>query len=189
MDIKNKFLILIVINVITYFAANWIANQSGSNIYILMGVQRNLVLDYHEYYRIITYAFAHADVMHLFVNMLALYSLSDPVIRFTDEKFSFIIYLIAIVVSGVGVIIFDANAIMVGSSGAIYGLFGILIYFAIEQALKGNTVMFRSLFPVIVINVIISLMPGISLLGHLFGLLTGLVGAFIYSKVLKKSNW
>ncbi|MDL2211878.1 rhomboid family intramembrane serine protease [Erysipelotrichaceae bacterium OttesenSCG-928-M19] len=178
---NNKFTILIIIYVVIYFAIDLFGRQYGLTSYDLLGVQKNLVLDYHQYYRVLTYSFAHGDIMHLAVNMIALYSLAEPVIKFTDEKFSVIIYFAAALVSGLGIVFFS-NAIAVGSSGAIYGLFGVLIYFALKQAKYGYNQLIVNMLPIIIINLVISFMPGISLMGHLFGLITGLIGSYIYDK-------
>ncbi|MDF9866714.1 membrane associated rhomboid family serine protease [Bacilli bacterium PM5-3] len=184
----NKFTILILINVVVYFAAQIFIGQSEYDIYYWFGIQKNLFLDGHEFYRLFTYSFAHGDIVHLIMNMIALYYISDPVIRFTDEKFSFIIYAIAALVSGLGIVFFSSE-ITVGSSGAIYGLFGVIIYYAIKQYRHGYNEMVVSLLPVIIINIIISFAPDVSLTGHLFGLLAGLIGAFIYDKRKRQQYW
>ncbi len=62
---RNGFLILIVVNVIVYFLGTFLAVRSGIDIYTMLGAQSYFVLHEHEYYRIITYAFAHGDLMHL----------------------------------------------------------------------------------------------------------------------------
>lgn len=181
MNVNKKFGALIIVYIILYFAMTYISGQNGLDIYTMFGIQKDLVLDYHEYYRILTYSFAHGDIMHLAFNMLALYSLVDAVIRFTSEKATIIIYALAALASGLGVLLFS-SAFTVGASGAIYGLFGVLIYYALKQRKYGYDDMFRSLLPIIGINLIISFLPGISMVGHLFGLATGLVGAYIYDK-------
>lgn len=164
------------------------AQSVGSDNYWLFGINKEFIFGNHEYYRIVTAPFAHGDILHLVVNMIALSSLSVPVIRFTDEKFSFIIYFVAALVSSLGVLFFS-DALTVGSSGAIYGLFGVLIYFAFKQRKYGYDDMFKSLMPVIFVNLIISIMPGVSLVGHLFGLLAGLVGSYIYDKNRRRQYW
>lgn len=188
MNLNKKVNVLIIVYIISYFAMTMISNQNGLNIFMMFGIQKNLVLDYHEYYRIITYSFAHASIMHLAFNMIALYSLADVVISFTSEKAAALIYAIAALVSGLGVLVFGgSNTVTVGASGAIYGLFGILIYFALKQRKYGYNDMLQSLIPIIVINLIISFMPNVSMVGHLFGLLSGLVGAYIYDRQKRRN--
>ena len=182
---NNKFAILIILNVVVYFATTMYSTRMDSNVYDMFGIQRDLVLSYHEYYRILTAPFTHGDIFHLAVNMIALNALIYPVITFTSEKFSLIIYGVAALVSGITVILFG-TAFTVGSSGAVYGLFGVLIYFGIKEYLHGYHDLIKSLGPVIVMNLIISFMPGVSLEGHLGGLVAGLIASFIYDKYVNR---
>lgn len=181
MNVNKKFGVLIIIYVISYFVMTYVSMQNGLDIYTMFGLQQDLVCKYHEFYRILTYSFAHGDIMHLAFNMVALYSLVDAVISFTSEKATIIIYTISTLVSAIGVLLLS-SAFTVGASGAIYGLFGVLIYYALKQRKYGYNDMFRSLLPVIVINLVLSFLPEVSMTGHLFGLATGLIGAYIYDK-------
>lgn len=188
--IRNRnFTIIILVNVVVFFLISLIYKEDATRAsYIIFGVEKTAVLEYNQIYRLLTYSFVHADIMHLVLNMLALNSLADIVIRFTSEKFSIALYFIAAIVSGIGIVLFT-NQITIGASGAVYGLFGILIYFSIKQYRMGNSEMFRSILPIILINLFISLAPGISLVGHLGGLIVGLIGSFIYDKKIRKTYW
>lgn len=152
-----------------------------SNSYVIedFGTQKYLVLAYNQYYRLITYMFAHADIMHLAVNMLALFSLATPIKIIYSDKYALVIYIISGLISGVAVTFFTDN-ITIGSSGAVYGLFGLLIYKAFRDYQLGYKDNLNALLPVIIINLVISFMPGISLIGHLAGLLVGIIAGYIY---------
>jgi rhomboid protease GluP len=160
----------------------------GGNEYMLFGTQKDLVFSQHQYYRIITYMFDHGGIMHLLMNMVALYSLGMLVPYLTSEKFSVIIYFIAGIGSGI-VTSFQSTAVTVGASGAIYGLFGVLIYIGLKEYRLGNKSILKSFGPTIIINIIISFTPGISLMGHLSGLVIGLVGGYIFDKRINKKHW
>jgi len=70
----------------------------------------------------------------------------------------------------------------VGLSGGLFGIFGALIVmFALKGYFKIPTFR-RQIFRTIYMNVIISLMPGISLLGHLGGFITGIMLGMIFAK-------
>lgn len=189
MGTNRKFTIIILVNVVLFFLSSMIFKENAQMAnYTYFGVEKEMVLGYNQLYRLFTYSFVHADIMHLIMNMIALNSLADIVIRFTSEKFSIAIYFIAAFLSGVGVVLFT-NQLTIGASGAIYGLFGVLIYYAIKQLRMGYDEMFKSLAPIIFINVVISFMPGISLIGHLSGLVVGVIGSFIYDKKIRKTYW
>jgi rhomboid protease GluP len=164
------------------------AQSEGYEDYLLFGVQKELVYNQHEYYRLITYMFDHGNLMHLVLNMMALYSLASIVPMFMEERFSIIIYFIAGIGSGIATSL-QSYTITVGASGAIYGIFGILIYYAYQEYKSGNRAMLRSFAPVIIINLIISFTPGISLVGHVSGFIIGIIGALIYDKKNNRKVW
>lgn len=184
---KNNFFMTLIAIYIVLFFGPMIMGISTSEIYQIFGVQKNLVLDYGEFYRIITYGFFHSDIFHIGFNALALYYIAPIVINFTSKKFTYIVYFIALIVSGIGIVFFS-NSIAIGASGAIMGLFGILIFYAIKAAKAGYNDLLRGLMPVIIINVMISLMPGISLSGHLFGIITGIIASVIYDKYIRNKR-
>ncbi len=181
-DLKNKVNVLIVINVVVYILTLYLSASTNLNVYQIFGANQALVLGNGEFYRIITSMFVHGDLIHLFVNMLALSMLAGPVIHFTNEKYTFIVYFIAGIVSSLGVVLFAPSSLVVGSSGAIYGLLGVLIFYAIKQYRMGYQDMIKSLGPIILINLMISFMPGVSMTGHLMGLTCGLVITYFYDK-------
>lgn len=182
-NIKNGFSILILLYT-GIFAIGKFTGFTTDSIYLYFGVENHLVFGLGEYYRLVSYSFFHADILHLVSNMISLYYLAPIVISMTSKHFSYIIYGVSIVVSGLLVALFS-DSIAIGASGAIFGLFGIIIYGALKRLRHGYTDMILQLLPIIVINIYISLLPGISMLGHLGGLVTGIVGTYIYEKVKK----
>lgn len=156
----------------------------------LLGVNRYDVLEQYQLYRVFTYGFLHADIIHIGLNMLALISLSSIILYFTSEGFMIRTYFIALITSGIGIVLFSSESTpyTIGSSGAIYGLFGVLIYYAIKYYRRGNKELLNSLITTIILNIAISIMPGISMVGHITGLVTGLILAYIndhYTKFRK----
>jgi len=195
-NVNHTFRNIILLNVLVYVVTLIIGqNQFGLNImgtnnaaFNYLGVNRMLVLNRHEYWRVITYAFAHGSLMHLAFNMYALYSLSSVVIRFTNEKFAIITYFVAALVAGIATVVLS-NSIAVGASGAIYAFFGVIFYYAFREYRIGHHDMIKALMPTIVINIIITLTPGISIVGHVSGLITGFVLAWIYDRKIKRAYW
>ncbi|MEG0283318.1 MAG: rhomboid family intramembrane serine protease [Erysipelotrichales bacterium] len=182
-NIFNGIAIFIVIG---YGIMMYFSMQTGYSEAMLFGTTKELTIDSHQYYRIFTSTIAHGGLPHLFMNMVALSSLGSTVIYFTNEKFSLFTFIAAALICGV-VTSFQTDALTVGASGAIYGLFGILIYFAIKQHRMGYSGMLKQLGPIILINVFISFMPDISFVGHATGLIVGLVCSYIYDKKHSRS--
>ena len=70
-----------------------------------------------------------------------------------------------------------------GASGAIFGLFAAL--FIVLKRLGRDT---SSVIPILVLNIAISFVPGISLAGHLGGLVTGAIVAAALAYAPRKSR-
>ncbi|MDQ3021495.1 MAG: rhomboid family intramembrane serine protease [Bacteroidota bacterium] len=86
-----------------------------------------------KYYQVITSAFLHANLMHLFFNMFALYTFGSFLERFFIENFGsfegslyfFLIYFISLLAGSLLTVIFhynDPNYVAVGASGAVSGI-------------------------------------------------------------------
>lgn len=75
-----------------------------------------------------TYAFLHAGLLHLIVNMITLWSLGHAVIDRVAARGFVIIYLLSALGGAVGYALLASNLRpMVGASGALFGLAGALL--------------------------------------------------------------
>jgi membrane associated rhomboid family serine protease len=122
-----------------------------------------------EYYRLFTAMFMHYGIVHLLLNMYALWFLGRPLeallgpIRFTA------VYLVCGIAGDVAVYVFSPGTESAGASTALFGLFG--VFFFVLRKL-GRSV--SGLVPVLVINLFITfIVPGISIAGHIGGLIAG----------------
>jgi membrane associated rhomboid family serine protease len=122
-----------------------------------------------EYYRLFTSMFLHYGLIHLALNMWALWVLGRELeARLGPGRF-LALYLLSGLGGSVACYVFTPGSQTVGASGAIYGLFAAL--FVVLKRLNRNT---SSITTVLVINLIFSFsVPGISIAGHLGGLAIG----------------
>jgi membrane associated rhomboid family serine protease len=128
-----------------------------------------------EYYRLFTSMFLHFGLIHLLVNMYALWVLGRTLEGVLGRGRFLALYLLSGFGGSVAVYLFEApDAITAGASGAIFGLFSGL--FVVMRRLGRDT---SWVVPVLVINVIISFVWPVSILGHLGGLITGAVAAAV----------
>ena len=94
-----------------------------------------------ELWQLVTYSFLHANVAHIFFNMLALYMFGGEIERLFGSRFYALYYLASVVSAAICHLVVSAAmgsapAPMVGASGGIYGLllaFG--IYFPHRRVL------------------------------------------------------
>ena len=127
-----------------------------------------------EYHRLFTAMFMHFGLIHLLFNMWALWILGRALESMFGPARFLAIYLVCGLGGNVAAYLFQPGALSAGASTAIFGLFAVLFV-----ALRRPRLSTSSVLPVIVINLIFTLtVPGISIAGHLGGLVTGgLVGA------------
>ena len=128
-----------------------------------------------EWYRIVTSGFLHAGPLHLFLNMFVLYILGqilEPALgplRFVG------IYLVSLLAGAVGALLLTPDELTVGASGAVYGLMAATVLVARN---RGVEQLASQIGIWIVINLVFTLsVPGISIGGHLGGLVGGAVAA------------
>ncbi len=144
-----------------------------------------------QYWRILSAGFAHLDVTHLLMNSYSLWVLGKVVEPLFGTKRFVIIYFVALLGgSALSLTLSDPNLAMLGASGAIFGLFGALLGYLFSRtgSWQGvwNTSYGRQLIIVLMINAGISLMPGISLLGHLGGFVPGLFLGIYYERASRR---
>ena len=124
-----------------------------------------------EDWRLLTSAFLHIGITHLALNMLSLL-LFGPEIEARLGWWRYLaVYLVSALGGSVAIQLFgEPLRPVAGASAAIYGLLGALgvLMVAARQDLRG-------LLTLLAINVVISFLPNVSLLGHLGGLVAGLL--------------
>lgn len=128
---------------------------------------------------IVTSGFAHADWLHILLNMYSLWIFGEAIEGYLGTKRFVWLYLGSIVAGSLAFIFVNPDGIAVGASGGIFGLMG--AYFVIIRALG-----FRSsqMLTLIGINVLIGFVsPGIAISAHIGGLVAGAAIAWFYTKL------
>lgn len=140
------------------------------------GIQRVCSIDVigdGEAYRFLTSMFLHAGIVHLGLNMWALWVVGRVIEQALGPARFLGLYLVSGLGGSLAVYLFTGPGYTVGASGAIFGLFGAL-FILLRRVGRDAT----SMLSLIVINVVFTfLVPGISIAGHLGGLATGTVAA------------
>jgi membrane associated rhomboid family serine protease len=132
-----------------------------------------------DWWRLLTTAFLHANLLHLGLNMLALYWLGSAVELFLGPLRYFALYIVSGLAGSAGALVVDAMQPTVGASGAIFGIMGALLIIEYQQTgqLAGQAA------SLIAINLIFSFaIPGISYGGHIGGLIGGVLVSLALSR-------
>jgi membrane associated rhomboid family serine protease len=130
-------------------------------------------VDDGAYHRMIFAMFIHYGIIHLLLNMYALWVLGRSLEAVLGPMRFLALYLISGLGGNVAAYLFSPNGFTAGASTAIYGLFA--AYFVVLRRLGRDA---SSVIPIIVINVVLTFtIPGISIAGHLGGLVTGAIAS------------
>ncbi len=148
----------------------------------IMGAKVNYLIDRGEVWRVITSAFLHGGLIHLFFNMYALKIIGGEA-EYAYGKIKYIIiYILSAIGGGIFSYIFNPNSISVGASGAIFGLFGDMLIYGYKHRERIGKHYMMSLLKVIAVNIIIGLsMSNIDNSGHMGGVVFGVITAIIIS--------
>jgi len=120
-----------------------------------------------QWWRLLSSAFVHYGPVHLGMNMLAAYNLGVPLERRLGTPRFAEITLVTCLGSAAAVVALAPHTWTAGASGVLFGWLGLLVPLIRREGL-------RQLGRVILLNALISLIPGISWQGHLGGFLAGL---------------
>lgn len=141
-----------------------------------------------EVYRLITYSFVHANLLHLFFNMYALYFIGPQVEKYYGKISYLVIYLGSALIGGLFTTVLT-NAVSVGASGSIFGLFGAMVYFGYKYRNVLDDFLRSGIIPVLLLNLFLGfIVPGIDVYGHIGGLLGGLLLSYTLGLPNKRKN-
>jgi membrane associated rhomboid family serine protease len=187
---------VLVFGVTAFQAQSIVANQFSSVFVegaLIPGAVRN-----GEFWRLLTSGFLHFGnyggygPVHLIFNMFALWVLGrDLEVALGRVRF-LAVYLLALLGGSAAVMLFSAqDDSTVGASGAIYGLFGGIAVVVFRSKMNPTPVL-----TLLAVNIFLSVaLPGISLSGHLGGLVVGALAtaALVYaprtSKLVQFQIW
>lgn len=181
--------ILVAICSIIWLVAQMMAFYLENDVIaaILCGAYYKMnVVSMHEYWRLFTSGFLHMDVFHLLMNMIALISVGRACEAVFKKHQYLIILFASILVGNLFVYLAQGNLLGLGISGGIFGLLGAFIATLYENGSIKHPMVRASVFRLIFMNLLISLLPGISMYAHLGGLICG---AFLGVIFVPSKRW
>lgn len=172
---------LIIINVIIYFLSNMFGLVEDFAV-------NRFMITHGEFYRLFTGMFLHANLLHLAFNCYAIYIVGMQLENFLG-KFKYLIVYLLSGFAGNCLSIFMSSGYSVGASGAIFGLLGSLVYFGYHYRVYLETVVKSQIIPLIILNLIIGMAPGIDNWGHIGGLIGGVFATMAVGVKYKTTNF
>src|SRR5690625_5196523 len=180
--------LLLLVNVLMYFLLEFNGGSDSIDTLIKYGAKYNpAILMDGEWWRIVSSMFLHIGLLHLIMNMIAVFYLGTLVERIYGSFRFFIIYMFAGIGGGVASFAFSMN-VSAGASGALFGLFGALLFFGLIYKRLFFQTIGMNLLILIGINIVFGFtVPAIDNAAHIGGLITGFIAAAIVH-LPKKEN-
>jgi membrane associated rhomboid family serine protease len=138
-----------------------------------------------DWWRPLTVGFVHSGLLHIGFNMFLLYQLGlllEPAIG----RIAFAtLFLTSLLGGSLLVLVLDPNVPTVGASGAVFGLMGAAV---VALRARGIPPLSTSIGTLLVLNLIFTFRPGVSIGGHIGGLAAGLVGGWLMFELAPRLN-
>ncbi|HEY0473956.1 MAG TPA: rhomboid family intramembrane serine protease [Kribbella sp.] len=136
-----------------------------------------------EPWRLLTSAFTHAQIFHIFSNLFMLYQVGPPLEQMLGRIRFAILYLLSALGGGVAVwLLSSPGGATLGASGAVLGLVGALLVISRARGLDVTWII-----AYVAITAVISFaVPNVSWEGHLGGFVTGAAVAWLFLQDTKR---
>jgi rhomboid protease GluP len=189
---------LIVINVVVFIIAQFLTGDAATR-YESMALVVIPRLGYvSSWWTFITSMFMHGSIIHILCNMVTLYYMGMLIERLFGTLRFLVIYFVSGIAGGLFYVAFNMLAgtagSAIGASGALFGLFsayGVMLLIEYRKPVllpqSISRAQLSSFVGLIIVNILISLSPGIAWEAHLGGLIAGaIIGAAFYSQLRRR---
>lgn len=171
-------LALIIVIGIVYVFEMLAGGANNTAVLVSMGSIVPGLLARGEYWRLLAAMFLHIGILHLLLNLWALYQLGGVFeLLFGSKRFA-LTYFTSGIVASIASALFT-RGVAAGASGAIFGILGALIVSIRRSPRFRSAAWSRGLVQQLIlwagINIVIGFSPGIDNAAHMGGFITGLI--------------
>lgn len=191
--IKNAELVnlsLVILNILIFIVieiGGWKKTAINQGSLYWYAVDQN-----QEYYRIFTSMFLHGNIQHLFNNMLMLGAMGNTLEKIIGKAKYLLVYLLSGIVAAIVSMSYNMekglDSHSVGSSGAIFGIIGALLFIVLCNKGKVENLGKRQMLLFVALSLYGGFMnPGVDNGAHVGGLIAGVIlGLVVYRKPKKR---
>ena len=173
-------------NVVIWLATEIAGGSTDGLVLLRFGALLKELVLHGEIWRMVSCAFLHIGLIHLFVNSYTLYQLGTFIEDFFGQSKLIATYVLTAITSSLLSLTFSGG-ISAGASGALFGLTGLLLGNAWAKKVYTFDLPIdeRQLIPFVLFNLWFgAVTPGIDNWAHIGGLLGGIVLGFIFDPAL-----
>ena len=155
--------------------------ESVQTVYDFGGVLgAEIQVDPSQSWRLLAAMFVHIGLQHFVLNMVTLYFLGRIAEDLFGSKAFLVLYILSGLMGNLFVMTFSPEVVAAGASTALFGIFGAIASLRFIARSPYIQYLSQSYTSLILVNILFSFMPGISLAGHLGGLVGGGLLAFVF---------
>ena len=155
--------------------------ESVQTVYDFGGVLgAEIQVDPSQSWRLLAAMFVHIGLQHFVLNMVTLYFIGRIAEDLFGSKPFLALYLLSGLMGNLFVLVFSPEVVAAGASTALFGIFGAIASLRFIARSPYIQYLSQSYTSLILVNILFSFMPGISLAGHLGGLVGGGILAFVF---------
>lgn len=130
----------------------------------------------HQYWRLLAAGFLHYDLTHFALNTLLLFLVGPVVERRAGTAWLLAVFLVGSIVSFAGILmkhsLWPSPGISLGASGGLFALLGTGLVLVFRLPSQSRLVRVRLMVP-LVVGLIYSVLPRVTMVGHIVGLVVG----------------
>ncbi|MCM3125664.1 rhomboid family intramembrane serine protease [Mesobacillus sp. AQ2] len=169
-------ILLYLLTALPIFPSKYLFERlAGVNLYVVNG----------EYWRIVTPIFMHAGFAHMLFNSFSLVLFGPALEQLLGRTKFILVYLVTGIAANLATLLLEPLTYThVGSSGAIFGLFGFYISIIMFRKAMMSRENSQTIMTIAIIAVIMTFVQSnINITAHIFGMLSGfLIGAAAYRR-------
>src|SRR5262245_13117823 len=124
--------VFLVANITIFILMAFAGGATNEPTLMAFGVKSNVEINDGQIWRFVTPIFIHIGLLHLFFNSYALWIVGPQVEKLYGSAGYVVLYLLTGIAGVVGSYFYHPYSISAGASGAIFGLFGVLLVFGIR---------------------------------------------------------
>ena len=175
--------LLLVVNLVMFLIVTF---SGGREALLNYGALVSVPPFSEESWRYFAALFLHNGFDHLLGNSFALLVLTPPLERILGSIRYLVLYLLSGLLGNVMAMAYYERigevTVAVGASGAIYGVYGALLYIALFQREKMDESSRKMLYTLLIMGAVFSFMPNIGWMAHAGGMIGGF---FIYGLMIR----
>jgi rhomboid protease GluP len=168
--------LIVLINTVMFLLTVTLDMMIGGNVVLKWGSFHGPLIDEGQWYRLFTPIILHVDWIHFTMNNFTIV-LFSPFLEKGFGKIKFLtLYIILGLGSSIALYFLSYENFVAGASGAIFGLLGIYLYLSLFKKDYLDEYTNKMIKVFVILNLIVTfLIPKISIVGHVGGLVVGVL--------------